>query len=195
MRRPETRRGGTGRPRPASAVRKTVAAHTLADARSRGEYGCAWATDVRRTDAPVVVWDLRGSQGPNSPRGIAAPVFPLRCASLIRRTKRRLRSAWPAPDGRGRPAPARRGRAASPHHTPRRVTTDRSFQGSGVHNQTVGMVLLIARLRAVPRVRVEVSTQRELVRLRYSSQLFEYLVSGLGLYRHDLTCTFFEVLA
>ena len=27
-------------------------------------------------------------------------------------TKRRLRSAWPAPDGRGRPAPARRGRAA-----------------------------------------------------------------------------------
>ena len=30
LRRPETRRTGTGRPRPASAVRKTVAAHTLA---------------------------------------------------------------------------------------------------------------------------------------------------------------------
>ncbi len=72
-----------------------------------------WAIDVRRTDAPVVVWDLRGSQRPNSPRGIATPVFPLRCASLIRRAKRRLRGAWPAPDGPGRPAPARRGRAAS----------------------------------------------------------------------------------
>ena len=32
------------------------------------------------------------------------------CASPIRRTKRRLRRAWPAPDGPGRPAPARRGR-------------------------------------------------------------------------------------
>jgi len=51
-------------------------------ARRLGEYGCAWATDVRRTDAPVVSWDLRGSHRPNSPRGIAAPVFLLRCASL-----------------------------------------------------------------------------------------------------------------
>jgi hypothetical protein len=41
----------------------------------------------------------RGSHGPNSPRGIAAPIF-------------LLRGAWPAPDGRGRPAPPRRGRAA-----------------------------------------------------------------------------------
>jgi hypothetical protein len=43
--------------------------------------------------------DLHGSQGANSPRGIAAPIF-------------LLRSEWPAPDGRSRPAPARRARAA-----------------------------------------------------------------------------------
>jgi len=48
---------------------------------------------------PAAFCDLRGSQRPNSPRGIAAPIF------LLRR-------AWPAPDGRGRPAPARCERAA-----------------------------------------------------------------------------------
>ena len=36
----------------------------------------------------VVMWELRGSQRPDSPRGIAAPVFLLRWASLIGRTKR-----------------------------------------------------------------------------------------------------------
>ena len=62
-------------------------------ARCRGEYGCTWATHVRRTDAPVVTWDLRGSQRPNSPRGIASPVFRLRRNS----DPARLRSARPAP--------------------------------------------------------------------------------------------------
>ena len=48
---------------------------------------------------PAVIRDLRGSHRPDSPRGIAAPIF-------------QLRRAWPAPDGRRRPAPARRGTAA-----------------------------------------------------------------------------------
>ena len=61
-------RAGTGRPRPASAVRKTVAARTLAALAVAASKGCTWATDARRTDAPVVAWDLRGSQRPNSPR-------------------------------------------------------------------------------------------------------------------------------
>ena len=107
LRRPETRRTGTGRPRPASAVRKNRRGSYPRSARSRGEYGCAWATDVRRTDAPVVVWDLRGSQRPNSPRGIAAPVFPLRCASLIRTRsetpQHMARSRRPRPPSTGTP--------------------------------------------------------------------------------------------
>ena len=156
-RRPETRRGGTGRPRPASAVRKTVAARTLADARPRGEYGCAWATDVRRTDAPVVVWDLRGSQRPNSPRGIAAPVFLLRWASLIGRTKRgsaargplqtaaaaqhrhgaRGRQVWDqgaagfSPPGLWRPASAERQRTSARLAQLRKAATLASTAGSG----------------------------------------------------------------
>ena len=95
---PCTRRTGTGRPRPASAVRKIVAAHTLAsldDAASRD------ALRRQMSGGIIAGGDLgsTGSQRPNSPRGIAAPIF-------------LLRGAWPAPDGRGRPAPARRGRAA-----------------------------------------------------------------------------------
>ena len=96
---PCTRRAGTGRPRPASAVRKIVAAHTLATLvprRVRDALGRHMPGALMRRR---VVWALCGSHGPNSSRGIAAPIF-------------QLRSAWPAPDGRGRPAPARRGRAA-----------------------------------------------------------------------------------
>ena len=104
-------RAGTGRPRPASAVRKTVAARTLAAlvvAASRDALGRHMSGALMRRWS---TWDLRGSQRPNSPRGIAAPVFLLRCASLPV-DEARLRRTWPAPDGRGRPAPARRGRAA-----------------------------------------------------------------------------------
>ena len=45
-------------------------------ARRHGEYGCAWATDARRTDAPVVTWDLRGSHRPNSPAWNRRAGFP-----------------------------------------------------------------------------------------------------------------------
>jgi hypothetical protein len=44
-----------------------------------------WTADARRTEASVVVWDLRGSQVPNSPRGIASPVFRLRGSRLASR--------------------------------------------------------------------------------------------------------------
>src|SRR5688572_12800971 len=71
--------------RPASARRETGLRSNPRSARARGEYGCAWTTDVKRTDAPVVVWDLRGSQGPNSPRRIAPAGFRLRGARLAPR--------------------------------------------------------------------------------------------------------------
>jgi len=97
----------------ASAVRKTVAARTLAALASAASTRDARGRQM--SGAQMRRW-WRGIYADHTDRtrlrGIAAPGFPLRRASLIRRTKRRLRSAWPAPDGRGRPAPARRGRAA-----------------------------------------------------------------------------------
>ena len=82
-------RAGAGRPRPASAGRKTVAARTLAALVVAASKGGTWATDARRTDAPVVAWDLRGSQRPNSPRGIAAPVFLLRVSASVASRRQR----------------------------------------------------------------------------------------------------------
>ena len=67
---------GTVRPRPTARGGRRSSLGTSRFARYRGEYGCAWATAVRRTDVPVLAWDLRGSHGPNSPRGIAPARFP-----------------------------------------------------------------------------------------------------------------------
>ena len=49
--------------------------------RSRGEYGCGWMTHVRRTGCAGRAVDRRGSQRPNSPRGIGARAFRLRTAA------------------------------------------------------------------------------------------------------------------
>jgi hypothetical protein len=62
--------------------------------------GCGWPTSVRRTDAPVVAWWLRGSHRPKSPRGIDARDF-------------RPRSASPRSTGVGRQMPLPRGRPES----------------------------------------------------------------------------------
>ena len=90
-----TRRGGTARPRPASARRENGLSSYPRCARRRGEYGCDWPTHARRTDAPVVVWDLRGSHVRNSPRGIASPVF--RSSTALSSVEARLRGARLAP--------------------------------------------------------------------------------------------------
>ena len=45
----------------------------LRSSRSRGDYGCPWATHVRRTDAPVIPWDLRGSHSRSRRAENAAP--------------------------------------------------------------------------------------------------------------------------
>ena len=47
---------------------------------------------TRFTDAPMVAWDLRGSHSPNSPRGIASPVF-RQCARRRRKSAARRCSA------------------------------------------------------------------------------------------------------
>ena len=116
LRRPETRRTGTGRPRPASAVRKTVAAHTLAplapaastDARGRQMSGA----QMRRWWSGIYADHRDRTRREESPRR-----FSRSAALRLSGHEARLRSTWPAPDGHGRPAPARRGRAAGTRFT------------------------------------------------------------------------------
>ena len=71
-----------GRPRPYSAGRENVSVIPSLRSTPR-RCGCVRPTDVRRTDAPVVVLGSRGSHRPNSPRGIASPVF-RRCPRAAR---------------------------------------------------------------------------------------------------------------
>ena len=73
-------------------------------ARCRGE-GCAWATDVGRTDAPVVVRTTRITETGLAARNRLAD-FP----APPRWTSAAAPQRAPRSEGRGRPAPARRTR-------------------------------------------------------------------------------------
>jgi hypothetical protein len=85
------------------------------------------ATHARRTDAPVVAWDLRGSHVGNSPRRIAPPVFRLRLA--LARSK-----------GLGQPAPARRDAAQEP--------VDRSLPSNDGNGSSSADIALDCRVHA-----------------------------------------------
>ncbi len=108
---PCTRRTGTGRPRPSSAGRKIVAARTLAALDAAASKGCAWAADVRRTDAPVVILGstrITRAELAAVNRRADFPA-PLGFAEARRSvTPQRMARS----NVRGRPAPARRERAA-----------------------------------------------------------------------------------
>ena len=95
----ETRRAGPARRRPASASRENGLSSYSRSARSRGEYGCGWATCAKRTDAPVVAWiyadHSHGTRRVESLRPFSGPSTSLRTAlssAEARLTRRAPRS-------------------------------------------------------------------------------------------------------
>ena len=96
------RSAGRVRPRTTSASRKTCSAHTLAALARAASKGGASTTDALRP-MRLRLSAQDGSPGANSPRGIAAPVFPRPCTE---RAQRVARSRRPRPAKAGTASPA-----------------------------------------------------------------------------------------